>query len=101
RALGRLVRVGRLLGGLAGIFGRLQRGDQGLIFRITFTLIVGSLGQRLFRDDAAVLGQGLDQLAVNARRAGHDFALVQVVGLAGKVADQTTSLGDDERTGGN
>ena len=52
-------------------------------------------------DRAGVGRQDLHQLAVDLRVARHHLALVEVVGLAGEVADQAAGLGDDQRARGD
>src|SRR5690606_37327700 len=87
------------LGGLGCIFGLLQALDQRLVFRITRLVLLCGFGH--FGDHARIRRQRLDQLAIDARRAGHQLALVEEVGLAREVADQAAGLGDDERARGH
>src|SRR6516225_4933568 len=62
--------------------------------------LAAGLAGRVATDRREPLEQ-LHQLRVDLRIAGDDLALVEEVGLAGEVADQTAGLGDEERAGGD
>src|SRR6187549_3310131 len=51
--------------------------------------------------DVRVRREQLDELPVDLRAAGDDLALVQELGLAGEVADESPGLGNDQRAGGH
>ena len=57
--------------------------------------------RRRSRRRHACTARAAHQLRVDLRVAGHHFALVEVVGLAGEVADQAAGLGDHQRAGGD